>query len=199
MSQTLLLATNNSHKVKEIRTILAAVPFVLLSLSDFSDVPELVENGETLEENALIKAREVFKYLKMPVVSDDTGLEVSSLGGQPGVYSARYAGAQATYAENRQKLLQEMRGMELGGRKARFRCAVVYLDSITEKMFEGSCEGRIVEEEHGSGGFGYDPIFVPDGYSQTFGEIPSEVKNRISHRAKAFSSVREFLLKRLTD
>jgi len=192
MSKSIVLATNNNDKVKEIRAILADVPVELLPLSGFENVPEMIEDGETLNENALIKARIIFHHFKMPVLADDTGLEVFSLGGQPGVYSARYAGEHATYADNRHKLLHELNGKT--EREAQFRCTAAFIDANNEKTFEGICPGRIIETERGNEGFGYDPIFIPDGFDKTFGELPHDVKNRISHRAKAFVEVKKFLI-----
>lgn len=189
----IILATRNLGKTLEIRSILSGLPLEILSLSDFPDVPEVIEDGATLEENALKKARQVFETTSIPALSDDTGLEVFHLDLRPGVISARYAGENVTYAENNRKLLGELKGVPANKRTARFRCISVFTNGKNEKMSEGICHGHIIGEPRGEGGFGYDPIFVPKGYNQTFAELPEEVKNQISHRAKAFQRMRTLL------
>jgi len=191
--EQIILATRNSDKVREIRAILAGVPVQILDFEQISGVPEVVEDGNTLEANALKKAREIFQATSIPALADDTGLEVFQLDLRPGVYSSRYAGNAATYADNCRKLLSDMQGIPADRRGARFRCIAVFTDGTTERVAEGICHGRIIDSARGSGGFGYDPLFVPDGYTQTFSELPSDIKNRISHRAKAFARMAEIL------
>ena len=189
----IILATRNLDKVREIRAIMNSLPLEIESLERYSDVPEVIEDGLTLEENALKKARQIFQATGLSALSDDTGLEVFSLGLQPGVISARYAGPNASYEDNCRKLLRELQSVPTGNRQARFRCVSVFTDGSMEKIAEGICHGTIIEEPRGDGGFGYDPVFVPDGYHQTFAELPAEIKNRISHRAKAFRRMTEIL------
>lgn len=189
----IILATRNLDKVREIRAIMSSLPFEIESLEHYSGVPEVIEDGLTLEENALKKARQIFQATRLPALSDDTGLEVFSLGLQPGVMSARYAGLNATYEDNCRKLLRELQNLPASDRRARFRCVSVFTDGSLEKIAEGICHGTIIEEPRGNGGFGYDPIFVPDGYQQTFSELPAEIKNRVSHRAKAFCRMTQIL------
>lgn len=193
--QTMILATRNSGKVKEICSILKDLPLEFHSVSEYPHIPDVIEDGSTLKENALKKARQIFNATSIPTLSDDTGLEVIHLNRRPGVISARYSGENATYAENNQKLLDELLGFPLRERIAEFRCVAVFTDGKVEFIAEGICQGHISEEPHGVGGFGYDPIFVPRGYNQTFAEIPEETKNTISHRAKAFRKMAEMLPK----
>ena len=194
MIQKLILATSNPGKIEEIRAILADVPVEIQSLLDFPDVPEIVENGKTFEENALIKARIIFNYKGLPVLSDDTSLEVFSIGMEPGIYSARYSGHNVSYADNNRKLLKELSKMSGEMRRAQFRCVVAFKTGEVEKIFEGICRGSIVEKERGNGGFGYDPLFKPQGFDKTFAELPSETKNLISHRGKALEAAKEYLV-----
>lgn len=191
----ILLATRNQGKIREIRAILSDLHLTVESLSDFPNIPEVVEDGKTLEENALKKAREIFLATSIPTLADDTGLEVNYLNMAPGVISARYAGENVSYDENNKKLLRALRGIPTEKRSAQFRCVVVYKDKSCEKIIVGICRGRIIEEPRGIGGFGYDPLFLPDGYNQTFAELALEEKNHISHRARALKHMKEFLAK----
>ena len=191
--QKLILATRNPGKVQEITAILDGLPFEIQSLIDHPDLPEVVEDGTTLEENALKKSTEIFRATELLTLSDDTGLEVYHLNMEPGVVSARYAGDHVTYEQNYRKLLAELRGVPPSQRKARFRCVAVLIGKDIERTTTGACHGRIIENPRGTGGFGYDPVFVPDGYSQTFAELPAEIKNQISHRAKAFQRMKKVL------
>lgn len=186
MNRTIVLASRNAHKVREIRSILREINATVLSLEDFPDIPEIPETGESFAENALIKARAVFEHTGLWTLSDDSGLEVDALGGAPGVYSARFAGRERDYAANNRKLLEALQGIPPERRTARFRCVVAIVGPGVERTVEGVVEGRIIEELRGSGGFGYDPLFVPEGYEQTFAELGEAVKNHISHRARAF-------------
>jgi XTP/dITP diphosphohydrolase len=187
----LLLATRNAHKTREIQEILEA-EFELRDLTAYPEISEIVENGKSFEENAKLKAIAVSKELPALIIADDSGLEVEALGGAPGIYSARYAGKNATDEQNVKKLLSELTraGVKTRQRKARFRCVIVLARS--GKLFDtfnGAVEGTIADSPSGSRGFGYDPIFVPSGFEQTFAELPAEVKNRISHRAKAIRAL----------
>ncbi|MBI5214626.1 MAG: XTP/dITP diphosphatase [Ignavibacteriae bacterium] len=189
----LLLATRNKGKLIEISALLSGLPFEIHSVLEFPNIPEVVEDGETLEANALKKAREVFMASNIPTIADDSGLEVYSLNMMPGVISARYAGENITYAENNQKLFNELKNTPPELRKARFRCVIAYISPTEERLFEGVCEGSILEEERGKNGFGYDPLFVPSGFSETFAELTLETKNKISHRAQALMQLKKHL------
>ena len=189
----LLLATRNGHKTREIQRILGA-KFAVRDLSEHPDISKPVENGKTFEENAILKAIAVSRELPGLVIADDSGLEVEALDGAPGMYSARYAGENATDKANIEKLLSELarQNVPADERKARFRCVVaVASDSKLLRTFEGVVEGTIVDLPRGSRGFGYDPIFQPNGSDQTFAEIAPELKNKISHRAKAIAALLE--------
>ena len=193
----LVVATRNRHKTREIQNILGP-DFMVRDLAD-TEVPEIRENGTSFEENAKLKALAASRQLPGLVIADDSGLEVNDLGGAPGIYSARYAGPNATEREKMDKLLRELVRVRVTdhGRRARFRCVVALArNGDLLGIFEGKIEGKISDTARGDSGFGYDPIFIPDGFEQTFGELPEEVKNTISHRAKAISGVAE-KLKRL--
>jgi XTP/dITP diphosphohydrolase len=193
---TVLLATGNSHKTREIRTLLGDA-WEVEDLSAHPDWPEVAETGATFAENAALKA--VAASLRAPgvlVLADDSGLEVDALAGAPGVYSARYAGPLADDAANRRKLLAELASRGLLGERpaARFRCHIaVARDGSWLAGFDGVVEGVILSEERGTGGFGYDSLFAPEGYEETFGELPPEVKNRLSHRGMAAEQVAKYL------
>jgi XTP/dITP diphosphohydrolase len=191
--QKLILATHNYGKLKEIKGILNDLSIELGSLLDYSSIPEVVEDGKTLEENALKKAREIFRLTGIPTLADDTGLEVLYLGMAPGVISARYAGEKVSYDANNRKLLKELENIPLDKRTARFRCVAAFIAKDIEKITEGICQGIIIEYLRGTGGFGYDPLFVPDGYELTFAELSIDIKNQISHRAKAFQKMKFIL------
>ena len=186
MNNKIVLATGNQDKVKEIVEILKNLDIELLTLKDFPGVPGVVEDGKTLAENALKKARIISGFTKLPAVSDDTGLEVDALNGAPGVYSSRYAGEHATYADNVKKLLGDLENVPPEKRQARFRCAVAYYSENSTQIVEGVCAGEITDQPHGNQGFGYDPVFFVPEYDCTFAEMDLNLKNRISHRAKAF-------------
>ena len=191
----LVVATRNTHKTREIQQILGP-DFRVRDLGAHPEVKEIVESGISFEENAKLKALTASKQLPALVIADDSGLEVDALDGAPGIYSARYAGNNATDTDKIDKLLRELvcvRATE-DGRRARFRCVVaVARNGNFLATFEGIVEGRIADNVRGVLGFGYDPIFVPDGFEQTFGELPAEVKNAISHRAKAVHALAERL------
>ncbi len=186
----LLIASRNRHKIEEIRAIFR-LPFVdLVGLEDFPDLPEVVEDGLTFHANAVKKAVSLAMMAQVWTLADDSGLEVDVLAGEPGVYSARYAGEPVNYTANNDKLLRALTGREQ--RVARFRCVMALADSDGRaQITEGVCEGRIIEECRGHQGFGYDPLFIPDGHEQTFAEMDAELKNGLSHRARALTRARE--------
>ena len=189
----LLVATTNAHKLSEIRAIFSEPSIDLLSLDAFPDAPEVEEDCDTFEGNAAKKAVTLALTTGLWTMADDSGLEVEALGGAPGVRSARYAGEPADYRANNEKILKELAGEK--NRAARFRCAIALSDPSGQvRVVEGECRGRIVEEPRGESGFGYDPLFVPDGERRTFAEMASGEKNRISHRARALASGRGVLL-----
>ncbi len=189
----IVLATRNAGKLKEIVSLMSGLGIEFLSLQDFPQHPEIIEHGKSFEENALIKATNVFHATGISALADDSGLEVDALGGRPGVFSARYAGEKATYADNNKKLLSELTGIPVPKRRARFVCVAALVGSDLHHVERGICTGIIAESPRGSGGFGYDPLFVPDGYEETFAELSLGVKNTMSHRAIAFQSMSHFL------
>ncbi len=193
MSQ-LVLATHNKHKAEELQAMLAGYGIDVLTLDNFPRIGEIPEDSDTLEGNALKKAREVFRATQLPSLADDTGLEVDYLRGAPGVFSARFAGLNATYADNVRKLLAELTGVPLPHRSARFRSVLAFVTQQSERFVEGVCPGTIIEKARGSGGFGYDPIFLPAGYDQTFAEMNMELKNTLSHRARALQKMKSVLV-----
>jgi XTP/dITP diphosphohydrolase len=180
----LLFASQNQHKTKEISKILPST-IELVSLKDLNFNEDIPENHDTIEENALEKARVIFDTFKLPCFADDTGLFIEALNGEPGVYSARWAQLDNSFENNIEKALFKLK--DKSNRKAYFKTVVAYKDASEEKLFEGVIHGKITESEKGEGGFGYDPIFVPDGYKITFSEMPLEEKNKISHRALAMA------------
>ena len=197
----LFVATRNRNKVRELEALLEDTALTLLSYRDFNDLPDVPEQGTTFRENATTKAVALAKHTGLLTIADDSGLEVDALGGRPGVLSARYAGPDATDKENNEKLLAELEGVPEARRTARFRCAVAL--AIPEKLIavvEGACEGHIAAEERGNEGFGYDPLFVKNDYTQTFAELSLELKNRVSHRGlaldKAMMALEDYLMTR---
>ena len=186
----LLFATNNKHKIREISDIISN-NFTIIGLADVNITEDIPEEADTLADNAIFKARYVHERTGMNVFADDTGLEVEALGGEPGVYSARYAGEGKSFDDNINKLLNRLEGVE--ERKARFRTVIALIIENREYMFEGTVEGEILAERKGTGGFGYDPVFRAAGYDQTFAEMPLSEKNRISHRAVAMRKLLNFI------
>ncbi len=187
----LVFATNNAHKLEEIRAILGDKVEVL-SLKDIQCDVDIPETADTLEGNAVLKAEYIYRHYGLDCFADDTGLEVEALNGAPGVYSARYAGGEGHDSEaNMRKLLAEMEGKT--NRKAQFRTAICLIEGGAEHLFEGVVKGEIIEEKRGASGFGYDPVFMPEGYIETFAEMGSEEKNRISHRARAVQALCAYL------
>ena len=191
----LLIATSNPGKIRELESLLATLPLRLRSLREFPAIQEIVETGTTFAENATLKATGYARQTHLWTLADDSGLEVAALGGAPGVYSARYAGPEATEAERIARLLEELSRVDDTERHARFNCVIVLADPAAQviNVAEGTCEGHLTHAPRGTGGFGYDPLFVPHGFRQTFGELPDQVKQSISHRARALAATTAFL------
>lgn len=187
----LVFASNNTHKLQEVREILGG-GFTVTGLSDIGCTEDIPEPFNTLEENAFAKARFVYRNYGYNCFADDTGLEVEALDGMPGVHSARFAGAAKSSADNIEKLLSMMQGKS--NRKAQFRTAMALILNGREYLFEGIVIGHIARHKTGAGGFGYDPVFIPDGYTQSFAEMPDEQKNRLSHRYDAIRKMVAFLI-----
>ena len=188
----LVFATNNAHKLEEIRAILGD-KVEILSLNDIDCHADIPETADTLQGNAALKAQYIYDNYGLDCFADDTGLEVEALNGAPGIYSARYAGGEGHDSEaNMKKLLSEMQDKD--NRKARFRTVICLIEDGKEHFFEGIVNGSIIRERKGGAGFGYDPIFMPDGYSETFAEMGNDEKNKISHRARAVQKLCEYLL-----
>lgn len=187
----LVIASTNVHKVRELRNMLKPFGrFDLLSLADFPDYTPPEETGKTFEENAKLKAEHAAKTVGRWVIAEDSGLVVPALGGAPGIFSARYAGKDASDVENREKLLEMMQSLLDDERHAFFECSMVLASAVgVKKCVKGTCEGIILGKERGGGGFGYDPLFIKHGYSKTFAELEESVKNRISHRRKALDKL----------
>lgn len=189
---TLFLASGNAHKISELKEVLQPLGIELKCTMDIKDPADVDEDQPDLKGNALKKARHWYRETGLPSLADDTGLEVNALGGEPGVYSARYAGEKASDEENTRKLLQKLEGES--EKSAQFRTVVAFINqSGEEHMFEGVCRGEIITEKRGEKGFGYDPVFVPAGYEQTFAELSSDEKNKISHRGRAMQAFLEYL------
>ncbi len=193
----IVLATHNRGKMKEMSSILAHLPVKLLTLDDFPQIGEIPETGETLKENAFIKAETVHQKTGLPALADDTGLEVVALDGAPGVHSSRYDGETATFEDNCRKMLQEMDGIPSEERTARFHTVIAFVSDSGNEWTEGMVEGRILEIKRGDGGFGYDPLFYYPPLKKTFAELNSEQKNNISHRGKALRNFCQILEKRI--
>ncbi|WP_417601687.1 RdgB/HAM1 family non-canonical purine NTP pyrophosphatase [Owenweeksia hongkongensis] len=190
MMNELIFATHNANKAKEVKVLLPHLK--VQSLSEIGFYDEIPETGETLQDNALIKARTIFKATGKPCFADDTGLEVEALNGAPGVYSARYAGEGANSENNMDKLLAELEGKE--NRKAQFRTVIAYIDNAgREHLFEGSVQGEILKARQGGEGFGYDPIFLPEGETESFAEMSAVRKNTMSHRGRAMRKLIQYL------
>lgn len=188
----IIFATGNKGKIEEVRQVFEKSDYKILSLYDFGNVPDIEETGDTYEANALIKAEAIFNLYNKPVIADDSGLTVDLLDGLPGVISARYAGENCTFEDNNKKLIQELSKFPKP-HKAKFVCCAVYYSGIERKIVNGYMHGQIISEFRGQKGFGYDPIFIPDGYDKTLAELELEEKNRISHRGKAFNELKKLL------
>ncbi|MBN2765105.1 MAG: non-canonical purine NTP diphosphatase [Paludibacteraceae bacterium] len=193
--EKLVFATNNAHKLEEVRAVLAG-KVEIHSLNELGCYDDIPETAPTLEGNALLKASYVFDKFGMTCIADDTGLEVEALDGEPGVYSARYGGEPHNAQKNMQKLLEKLGDTE--NRKAQFRTVIVLKDTKQELFFEGIIHGHISKSPSGEAGFGYDPIFVPSGFTQSFAALGSDLKNKISHRALAVSRLVDYLNKKQT-
>lgn len=196
----IVLATRNQHKKQELVALLDGMDITIRTVDDFPDAPDVVEDGETCEANAMKKAVEIARYTGLPAVADDTGLEVDALGGRPGAFAARYAGEQASYEDNWRKLLQELQGVPAENRGARFvTVAAIAFPAGQTFSVKGALEGFIAEEPAGSRGFGYDPVFFLPEYRQTLAQLSPDVKNRISHRARAFTQAKTLLQQMMGD
>jgi len=189
----IIFATQNKGKAKEVKAIFAKTPYEIVSLYDIGNKIEVEETGSTFHENAFLKAKTIYDLYKVPVVADDSGLAVEQIEGRPGVFSARYAGEKCTYEDNNLKLIAELYNLP-EQHKAKFICYAVFYDGKNEIEAVGELPGQIINEQRGTNGFGYDPIFIPDGHDMTIAELEFEEKNKISHRAKAFNLLKEKLL-----
>ena len=188
--ENIVFATNNTHKLEEVRAILGD-SLQILSLQDIGCLEDIPETADTLEGNALLKAEYVYEHYGYDCFADDTGLEVETLDNAPGIYSARYAGPQKSDRDNMEKLLFKL--TKKSSRSARFRTVIALIKEGKQYLFEGIVRGKIIEELRGDAGFGYDPIFMPEGYEQTFAELGNKIKNTISHRAEAVIKLKNFL------
>lgn len=191
----IVIATRNVNKLLEVRAILNELPLEIKALIDYPDIPEIEETGATFVENAVLKAGASFESTQILSIADDSGLEVDALEGAPGVRSARFAGDNHDYSQNNRKLLATLENVPESERGAQFRCVAAIIGPGLKEITEGIVRGRIITEPRGDGGFGYDPLFVPDGFDRTFAELGEEIKNKISHRALAFEKVKEVLKK----
>jgi XTP/dITP diphosphohydrolase len=195
MKQDLVVATRNKKKLIELNELLSDLDFNIMSLDDFPDTPEVLEDMDTFEGNAIKKASEIYQATNRLTLADDSGLEIDFLNGKPGIYSARFAGENATDADRNKKILTLMEGVPQDQRKARFRCAVAIAKGELTKVVTGVCEGEIALTPKGDHGFGYDPIFIVPSDNKTFAELGSEIKNQISHRAWALRKAKDILTK----
>jgi len=190
----IIFASQNKGKVKEVVQILNGLDIEIISLTDMSEQIEIIEDGDSFEANAFIKAKQVYNIFKLPTIADDSGLVVDQLNGAPGIYSARFAGEEGNDEANNKKLLDELKNYP-EPHIAKFVCAAVYYDGEEVHTAIGEFNGRIIDEENGTHGFGYDPLFVPDGYSITSAEMEPSLKNSISHRFNAFNKLKNILNK----
>ncbi len=191
--ETIILASNSANKIIEISQKLKPFNINVISQAEAGYNIEVDETGTTFKENAILKADAIYEKTKMPVIADDSGLEIDALGGKPGVYSKRFAGENATDSDRIEKILDLMKDIEDNKRTARFKCTICYIDKFGDKhIFEGTCEGKITTKLYGNDGFGYDPIFLYG--TKTFAQMTQEEKNKVSHRGKAINKLVEFLL-----
>ncbi len=195
----IVLATGNQKKINEIKAILHDVPVEWHTLSEFAPIPEVDEDGKTFAENALKKARSAYQFTKIAALGDDSGLEIDALGGRPGLFSARYAGEHHNDKKNNARVLMELAGVPDKKRTARFRCVLALVGpdesgKYAEILFDGACEGLIIQEARGTGGFGYDPIFLVPEYGKTFAELEPEIKNKMSHRGRALEQFKRWMI-----
>lgn len=193
-ARTVVIGSGNRDKAEELRVLLQDTNWLVKGLGDFGPMPEPVEDGDTFEANALLKARYYAVKTGCPAVADDSGIEVDGLEGRPGVFSARYAGEGCSYADNNRKLLEELAGLPAAERAARFVCCAAFVDGNgREHVVRGIVEGRMADLPRGANGFGYDPLFVPEGMEKTFGELAPQAKHAISHRGRAFRELAKYL------
>ena len=188
----IIFASKNEGKLKEVKDILKDMKINIVSLSDIDFNGDIIESGSTFEENAKIKAEEIFDKYKMPVIADDSGLVVEKLNGEPGIFSARYSGDPATDEQNNYYLLDKLKSLP-EPYKAKFVCAAVYYDGNEFQTSIGEVNGKIISEPKGKRGFGYDPLFIPDGFTETMGELQDDIKNKISHRYHAFINLKNII------
>jgi len=193
----LILATHNEGKTVEMQYALSHLPIEIVTLNEFPNIGDIPETGTTLLENAFIKAETVFEETGIPALADDTGLEIDALNGEPGVYSARYAGENATFEENCSKVIAKLKGVDTNKRTAKFRTVIAYVTKDEKIHCEGSVDGRILDKKIGANGFGYDPIFYYPGLKKTFAELKKGEKNSISHRGKALRNFSKLLEKQI--
>lgn len=196
MNKILLIGSGNPDKQQELQALLVDSPWQIKGLKDFKDIPEPEETEDTFEGNALLKARYYSQHFRVACVADDSGIEVDALNGSPGVYSARYAGETCTYDDNNQKLLHALWKVPQAQRGARFVCCAAFVDinpAKTKHVVRGTVDGTIATACSGEHGFGYDPIFIPDGYDRSFADLGPEIKYRVSHRGRAFRALSTFL------
>lgn len=190
----LVVATRNKGKLREIRDLLEGMKVIVTSIADYPGAPEIIEDGNSFRENALKKAVTMAEYTNQLTMGEDSGLEVEALGNAPGIYSARYSGEHASDEQNNRKLMEELKGVPLEKRRAKYRCCIALVtDEETIGIVEGECSGLITTEARGTNGFGYDPYFLVPHYNKTFGELPSTVKAQMSHRAHALRALRHAL------
>jgi XTP/dITP diphosphohydrolase len=188
-----LFASKNNGKIREVKKILGEAGIEVLSFEDFENVPDVIEDKETFLENSKKKAKVIYDIFHIPVIADDSGLAVEQLNGRPGVYSARYAGENVTYEDNNEKLIAELKGFP-SPHKAKFITVAVYYNGDDYISADGELKGEIILQPRGNNGFGYDPLFIPEGYSNTLAELTLKEKNSISHRAKAFNNLKSKLI-----
>jgi XTP/dITP diphosphohydrolase len=193
---TLLAGTTNKHKLLEISELMSNIRLKLISLSEYSGYPEVIEDGLTFKENAYKKARAYYDHFKQPVFADDSGLVVPALNNEPGVFSARYAGANATYADNNKLLINKIQSVPVEQRIARFVCTISYIDHNNSEFFTGITEGIIITELTGTEGFGYDPLFFIPSLNKTYAQLSMQEKNKLSHRGKAILELKNYLIAR---
>jgi XTP/dITP diphosphohydrolase len=189
----IIFATKNMGKADEVNQIMDDPDIQIISLADINESIEIKETGSTFEENALIKAKQVFDRFKLPIIADDSGLVVEQLNGAPGIYSSRYAGEEGNDAANNEKLLEELKNYP-HPHKAKFVCSAVYYDGKETFTSDGEIKGRIIDGERGTNGFGYDPLFVPENYDKTAAELEPGIKNKISHRYHAFIKLKNIII-----
>jgi len=194
MKRKIIIATKNRGKLIEFSKILSNREFEISSLLDLENVPEIDEDGSTFEENAIKKSEHIFKINGQPAIADDSGLEIDYLNGAPGIKSSRFEGDMITQDVKNEKIIEVMKGVNENKRGAQFRCVIAFTDNKGTRTFEGVCRGKISDRPKGSNGFGYDPIFIPEGYYETFGELKENVKNNISHRASALKKFHNWFM-----